>query len=277
MPPETSIPSPPRRALAGALFTALLAAGCATAAPGGPPQAAPTAAVPTSSWTDQGPGALLDLPDDRPLVAGFVLVDGVYNTELMAPWDVFEHARHHTGGRPAIQVVAISPDGGPVTTAEGLRVLPHHGFADAPEIDILVVPSAEGSRDADLDDEALIAFVRQRAQRARFVMSLCWGAFVLAEAGLLDDRACTTFPSDYQRFAERFPAARLHVNVSFVHEGRFLTSEGGARSYLAAMYLVDLLYGEATAAGVGRGLLIPWPPNPGERPPVVTDPRVRRR
>ncbi len=99
---------------------------------------------------------------------------------------------------------------------------------------------------------------------------------MLARAGLLDGRACTTFPRDYRRFAEAFPAADLHVNVSFVHSGRFLTSEGGARSYLAAMYLVDLLYGEEVAAGVGRGLLIPWPPDLSQRPSVLTDPILQR-
>ena len=50
---------------------------------------------------------------------------------------------------------------------------------------------------------------RERGENARFVVSLCWGAFVLARAGLLEDRACTTFPTDYQRFAETFPSARL--------------------------------------------------------------------
>ena len=267
-------PGPGRRALAVALLAALLATGCA-AAPSGAPQAPAASEPPVPDRVAGAAGSLLDLPVDRPLVAGFVIVDGVYNTELMAPWDVFEHARHHTAGKPAIEVMAISPDGGPVTTAEGLRILPQHGFADAPDLDILVVPSAEGSRDDDLENEALIDFVRRRGGNARFVMSLCWGAFVLARAGLLDGRACTTFPSDYQRFAESFPEARLHVNVSFVHDGRFLTSEGGARSYLAALYLVDLLYGREVAAGVGRGLLIPWPPDPEMRPPVVTDPSVR--
>ncbi len=260
------------RVVLAALLACVPMAGCAVAAPPGGPAAA-TAAGPAAS---DDAAALLALPTDRPLVAGFVVVDGVYNTELMAPWDVFQHTRYHTAGRPAIEVIAISPDGGSVTTAEGLRLLPDHGFADAPPIDILVVPSAVGSRDSDLDNEALIGFVRERGGQARFVVSLCWGAFVLARAGLLDDRACTTFPTDYQRFAEMFPGARLHVNVSFVHEGRFLTSEGGARSYLAAMYLVDLLYGEQVARGIGGGLLIPWPPDPERRPAVVTDPLMRR-
>ena len=273
--------APPRRrapaTLTPALLAWLVAAACVTAAPIGEPAAAAgdaPARLPGAAAAD--PAALLDLPADRPLVAGFVIVDGVYNTELMAPWDVFQHARYHTGSRPAIDVIAISPDGGPVTTAEGLRLLPDHGFADAPPIDILVVPSAEGSRDGDLEDATLIDFVRQRGQQARFVVSLCWGAFVLAQAGLLEDRACTTFPADYQRFAETFPGARLHVNVSFVHEGRFLTSEGGANSYRAAMYLVDLLYGEAVAAGIGGGLLIPWPPPREDRPAPITDPRLQR-
>lgn len=268
----------PGQVVAAVLIGSLSSAGCVAAAPPRPgerPPAEPTAETATAVPGDD-PAALLALPTDRPLVAGFVVVDGVYNTELMAPWDVFEHARYHTGGRPAIEVLAISPDGGPVTTAEGLHILPDHGFADAPTIDILVVPSAEGSRDSDLENEALIDFVRERGEDARFVVSLCWGAFVLARAGLLDDRACTTFPADYQRFAETFPTARLHVNVSFVHEGRLLTSEGGARSYLAAMYLVDLLYGEKVAAGIGDGLLIPWPPDPQRRPPVVTDPSMIR-
>jgi transcriptional regulator GlxA family with amidase domain len=265
-----------RLAIPAALLSCILTAGCAVATRRGPdePAAPPTAAGPAASEAD---ATLLALPENRPLIAGFVVVDGVYNTELMAPWDVFQHARYHRGGRPALEVIAISPDGGPVTTAEGLRILPDHGFADAPPIDILVVPSAEGSRDGDLENRALIDFVHRRGAEARFVVSLCWGAFVLAEAGLLDDRACTTFPADYQRFAERFPGARLHINVSFVHDGRFLTSQGGARSYQAALYLLDLLYGEEVAAGVGRGLLIPWPPDPTERPPAITDPGLPRR
>ena len=277
--------SRPPCSLISAVLACVLTAGCPQApspvATGGSAASEPSSPADPETTAargavDPGPADLLALPSDRPLVAGFVVVDGVYNTELMAPWDVFEHARYYTGEQPAIEVFAVSPDGGVVTTAEGLRILPDHGFADAPPIDILVVPSAEGSRDRDLENEALIGFVRERGATARFVVSLCWGAFVLARAGLLDDRACTTFPSDYQRFAESFPGTRLHINVSFVHEGRFLTSVGGAGSYQAAMYLVDLLYGEEVATGIGGGLLIPWPPDPDRRPPVVTDPAMRR-
>jgi len=201
--------------------------------------------------------------DSRPLRAGFLVVDGVYDSELMAPYDVFHHTPFHTKPAPGIDVCTISPDGKPVTTFEGLKLIPNFGFADAPDLDILVVPSAEGSMDKDLRNDALIAWVRRTGSKARFVVSLCDGAFVLAKAGLLENRAVTTFPTDQDRFAEMFPKLDLRRGPSFVHDGSVLTSQGGAKSYDVAIYLVDLLFGEKVAAGVGRGLIITWPPAPG--------------
>jgi len=214
-------------------------------------------------------GALAELAvtaKQRRLTAGFVIVDGVYNTELTAPWDVLEHTLHHAPEQLGIEVLAVSPDGAPVTTAEGLRIFADHGFDDVPPLDILVVPSAEHSRDTDLDRKDLIDWVRTVGSRAPAILSLCWGAFVLAEAELLENRACTTFPSDYDTFAERFPHLDLRINVSFVHAGKVITSQGGARSFDAAMFLVDRLYGREVAKRIGGGLILPWPPEDGTVP-----------
>ena len=128
----------------------------------------------------------LKLSNDRPLRAGFLLVDGIYNTELMAPWDVFQHTRYHSSPHPGIEVLTIAKVKAPITTAEGLTIVPDHSFATAPPLDILVVPSAEHSRDSDRANAELIAWVRTAGAQAKFVVSLCWGAFILAEAGLLD-------------------------------------------------------------------------------------------
>ena len=210
-----------------------------------------------------------DLPGERPLRAGFLIVDGVYNSELMAPYDIFQHTIFHT--QPGIEVFTVSPDGEPVTTFEGLVITPHYDFDSAPEIDILVVPSAEGSMTTDLQNAALIAWVARVGGGARFVVSLCDGAFVLAAAGLLDGHSVTTFPGDQDRFAETFPGLDLQRGVSFVHDGRMLTSEGGAKSYDVSMYLVDHLYGERVAQGVGGGLIIDWPPTPERMPALVVE------
>jgi transcriptional regulator GlxA family with amidase domain len=196
-------------------------------------------------------------PSPPPLNVGFLIVDGVYNTELTAPYDIFHHTVFHTS--PGMRVFTVAPSREPVRTFEGLRILPDHDFSDAPAIDVLVVPSAEHSMDSDLADAALIDWVRRTGAGARFVLSLCDGAFVLAEAGLLDGKEATTFPSDRAAFRERFRGrVQCLEDVSFVHDGTAITSVGGAPSFEAALYLCEVLFGAEAARGIARGLVIDW-------------------
>ena len=113
----------------------------------------------------------------------------------MAPLDVLQHIRFHSPDDWP-ETFTVSPDGRPVRTFEGLVLTPDHSFDTAPAIDVLVVPSAEHSMDTDLENRKLIAWVRDRGRKARHVMSLCDGAFILAKAGLLDHLPATTFPAD---------------------------------------------------------------------------------
>jgi transcriptional regulator GlxA family with amidase domain len=204
------------------------------------------------------------------LRAGILVLNGVYNTELAAPFDVLHHTQFHT--QPGMQVFTVSPDGKPVTTFEGLKISPDHSFANAPQIDVLVVPSTRGSMDADLQNQALLNWVRTTGAEARHVLSLCDGSFVLAKAGLLQGIPVTTFPDDYGRFSQMFPNLDLRINVSFVDAGKVITSQGGARSYEAAMHLVDRLYGRQVAEGIGKGLLVPWPPDPDTMTARIIEP-----
>jgi transcriptional regulator GlxA family with amidase domain len=242
------------------------------------PTPAPSPGPPLASATPDGDvtpipgqsGPAADLPTDRPLRAGILVVNGVYNTELAAPFDVLQHTRFHT--QPGMEVFTVSPDGKPLSTFEGLKLTPDYAFANAPAIDILVVPSARGSMDADLQNQALIDWVRKTGGQARNVISLCDGAFVLAKAGLLQGIPATTFPDDYGRFSQQFPGVDLRINVSFVDAGKVITSQGGARSYEATMHLVDRLYGRQVAEGIGKGLLVPWPPDPDTMSARIVEP-----
>ncbi|MEP5611238.1 MAG: DJ-1/PfpI family protein [Cyclobacteriaceae bacterium] len=190
--------------------------------------------------------------------AAFLMIEGVYNSELMAPYDIFQHTIFHTDG--GIKVFTVSERMEPVTTFEGLKILPDYSFdsEDLPEIDILIVPSAEHNMDSDLENEVLINWVSTVGKNADYVMSLCDGAFVLAKAGLVDGLESTTFPSDIPRYKETFPSLKVHEGVTFVHDQNLLTSSGGAKSYDVALYLVHHLYGDKVAKGVGRGLVIDW-------------------
>lgn len=193
---------------------------------------------------------------NRKLNVGFLAINGVYNSELIAPYDVFQHTIFHT--ELGMETFIVSPTEEPITTFEGITVTPHYSFKSAPDIDVLVVPSAEHNMDTDLEDDSLITWVRAVGNQAQVIMSLCDGAFILAQAGLLEDLKCTTFPSDIAKFRATFPQLDVYEDISFVHDGKAITSAGGAKSYDPALYLVEYFYGKEAAEGVGRGLVIDW-------------------
>jgi len=190
--------------------------------------------------------------------AAFLIMDGVYNTELTAPYDIFQHTRYREGIKP-IEVFTIAQSKAIITTFEGLRIIPDYSFRDShPPIDILVVPSAEHHLDSDLENKALIDWVFTTGQNAQFVTSHCDGSFILAKSGLLDGHVSTTFPSDIVAYRNMFPQLEVIDSTHIVHDGKFITSAGGARSFDAALYLCEWLYGKEIADQLAGGLVIDW-------------------
>ena len=216
--------------------------------------------APTPPMTNNAPTerTLPDLVANRYNVA-FLIMDGVYNTELTAPYDIFQHTIFRDSIR-AMNTFTVARSLEPVVTFEGLRLLPDFDYIQdsLPRIDILVVPSAEHHLDTDLEDETMLNFVRRVDREAQFITSHCDGAFVLAKAGLLDGVVSTTFPSDVAAYRAMFPELDVREEVLFVHDGKYITSAGGAKSFEAALYLTELLYGKSIARRLAKGLVIDW-------------------
>jgi transcriptional regulator GlxA family with amidase domain len=198
------------------------------------------------------------LKPDRYNVA-FLIMDGTFNTELTAPFDIFQHTIFREGIKP-MNVFMVANTDKPVTTFEGIKILPDFNYLtdSLPKIDILVVPSAEHHLDSDLNDTAMINFVKKVDQEAQFITSHCDGAFVLAKAGLLEGKVSTTFPSDIDKMKAMFPNLDIRKEVLFVHDGKYITSAGGAKSFEAALYLCEYLYGPEIAQRLAGGLVIDW-------------------
>lgn len=196
-------------------------------------------------------------PEKRVLTALFVIAEGVYNSELMAPYDVLQHTVFRDA-EDYIQTAVVSHDGEPLSTFEEITVDPHYSFADAPKADILVIPSTRGSMDRDLEDKAYMAWVKKAVEEAEWVITVCDGAFPLAKTGVLDGRVATTFPGDRDRFREMFPKVDMRDDVRLVVDGKFITSVGGGMSYEPAFYLVERLYGKEHVEASARGLVWPW-------------------
>ncbi|NQX77027.1 DJ-1/PfpI family protein [Gilvibacter sp.] len=190
---------------------------------------------------------------------GFLIMDGTYNTEFTAPFDIFQHTIYRDSIK-AMNVFTVANTDDPITTFEGVRIIPDYNYLndEIPKIDILVIPSAEHHLDTDLEDTAMLEWVKQVADKAMFVTSHCDGAFVLAKAGLLDGLASTTFPSDIDKYKEMFPQLDVREDVLFVRHNRYITSAGGAKSFEAALFTAELLYGKEVAKRLAQGLVIAW-------------------
>ncbi|WP_420551450.1 DJ-1/PfpI family protein [Tenacibaculum aiptasiae] len=199
-----------------------------------------------------------EIKPDRYNVA-FLIMDGTFNTELTAPFDIFQHTIFRKGIKP-MNVFTVADTDKPIRTFEGMRILPDFNYLkdSLPKIDILVVPSAEHHLDTDLENEALINFVKKVDKEAQFVTSHCDGAFVLAKAGVLNGKVSTTFPSDIEKMRAMFPNLDIMSEVLFVHDGKYITSAGGAKSFEAALYLCEYLYGKEIAKSLAGGLVIDW-------------------
>ncbi|WP_417952482.1 DJ-1/PfpI family protein [Flagellimonas myxillae] len=189
----------------------------------------------------------------------FLIMDGVYNTEFTAPFDIFQHTQYRKGIK-AMNTFTVANTLDPITSFEGVRILPDFDYTQdsIPKIDVLVVPSAEHHLDTDLKDSIMLDFVKKADKDALFVTSHCDGAFVLAKTGILDKVASTTFPSDIPKYKVMFPHLDIKDSVLFVHDGKYITSAGGAKSFEAALYLCEYLYGKEIAESIAGGLVIDW-------------------
>ena len=189
----------------------------------------------------------------------FLIMEGTYNTEFTAPYDIFQHTQYRKNIK-AMNTFTVANTLKPITTFEGVRILPDYDYTkdSLPQIDILVVPSAEHHLDTDLKDEAMLNFVKKIDKKALFMTSHCDGAFVLAKAGLLNNVASTTFPSDIETYKKTFPQLEVIDSVLFVHDEKYITSAGGAKSFEASLYLSEHLYGKEIAQSLAKGLVIDW-------------------
>jgi transcriptional regulator GlxA family with amidase domain len=181
---------------------------------------------------------------------GILIFDGLFITEFSAPFDTYKHA----GDK--MNVFTVAPAPGMICTYEGVCIEPDFTIDNAPKIDILVVPSGLQSCKGDLANEKYMAFVKDRASKAEYVTSHCWGAFTLAGCGLLDGKPCTTFASSIDDLQKQFPKVQTQKDTRFVVCGNIITSNGGIAAYEAALYVIERCFGKELADKVATGVVM---------------------
>ncbi len=183
---------------------------------------------------------------------GILLFDEVEVLDFAGPFEVFSLARH-TGGEKAFRVLTVAQEKRLIRARNGLEVMPMFSMADTPKLDALIVPGGLGAEEVELKNPAVLDFVRAVYSRAdTTVASVCTGAFILAEAGLLSGRAATTHWMDLNRLARDYPLVSVCRGVKFVDEGRVLTSGGISAGINLSMHLVTRWAGRSAALETAR-------------------------
>jgi transcriptional regulator GlxA family with amidase domain len=181
---------------------------------------------------------------------------GVIAFDLGVPAQVFSAARDGAGHR-YYEVRTCTPDGGPVPTAAGFAALPEYDLDLLRTADTAIVPGIHGNSAALHGTPEVHAALRAAHGRGTRVMSICTGAFLLAAAGLLDDRAATTHWAWADRFRARYPRVKLDPDVLFVDDGEILTSAGVAAGIDLCLHVVRRDHGSEVANRAARRCVVP--------------------
>jgi transcriptional regulator GlxA family with amidase domain len=188
---------------------------------------------------------------------GILLFEDVEVLDFSGPFEVFSRTRLVPGPESRrseesapFWVFTVARREEPVTSTGGLRVIPHFGFANAPRIDLLLVPGGYGTR-ALVNDEETLDWIRRAAAGARRVTSVCTGSLLLARAGLLDGRRATTHWGALDLLATLGREVRVERGLRVVDDG-VVTSAGVASGIDMAFYLVERLFGRDVADETAR-------------------------
>ena len=162
------------------------------------------------------------------------------------------------------RVVTVAQTAEPVRAGHDLRVVPDCSFADCPPLDVVLVPGGLGSR-KEVDNAAMIEFLRAQGGQAQWVTSVCTGAFLLSRAGFLNGRRATSHWASLDRLREE-PGVEV-VEERFVQDGNVITAAGVSAGIDMALYLIGLLKDEEAARNVQK--LMEYYPEPPYAEPAA--------
>jgi putative intracellular protease/amidase/YHS domain-containing protein len=178
-----------------------------------------------------------------------LIFNGMELLDFAGPAEVFLSAGFK------VSTVAATRDSVPCA---GLMTLtPQHTVADCPRADVLVIPG--GSR-AVSKDKRVTHWVARASQEAEVTLSVCTGAFTLAQAGLLDGKEATTHHGAIEALRKQFPKITVHADRRIVDNGKIVTAAGVSSGIDGALHLVDRLLGRPKASATARYMEYNWQP-----------------
>jgi transcriptional regulator GlxA family with amidase domain len=201
------------------------------------------AALPLWCGSARGAEPAFQAPADGMIPVAFVLTDMANVIDFAGAWEVFQDTSVPGKDIAGFRLYTVSDSRSPLTLTGGLKVIPDYTFDDAPTPAVIVVGAQSGS-------PRMIEWLRKAEPdpRTQVLMSVCTGAFKLAQAGLLDGKRATTHHDFFDDFAKRYPKVELDRGARYVQSGPHLFTAGGLTSgFDLALHIVERYYGEEAA------------------------------
>ncbi|WGG50501.1 DJ-1/PfpI family protein [Rugamonas sp. DEMB1] len=197
------------------------------------------------------------------LHVGILVFPGVEVLDFAGPFEVFSVAarvaKRELGLESAFKVSLIGAERDTIAARHGMGVLPHHGFDDTPPLDLLVVPG--GLVEQPRGCARTLAWIRRASEQAALTASVCTGAALLAQLGLLDGLAATTHWEDIAELRAEFPQIDVRENTPWVDQGRIVSSAGISAGIGMSLHLVERVLGATLAAATARQMEYDWTPS----------------
>ena len=187
-------------------------------------------------------GIAVALPKREQVRVAFMLGDNTNMIDTAGPWEVFQDVMIGSGDamRHPFELYTVGRSLDPVRMTGGFQARPHYSVSDAPEPHVIVIP-------AHRTDDGLQAWLKKSSATADVTMSVCTGAFKLAQLGLLDGLRATTHHDFWDEFERQFPKVQLERGYRFIDHGRIATAGGLTSGIDMALHVVSRYFGEAAA------------------------------
>lgn len=183
--------------------------------------------------------------DQKHRQIGLVLFDDAEELDFVGPFEVFTMVNEvfgHLGDEARHDVLLISESGKPVRGAKGMEIAVTHSFADAPQLDILLIPGGNGTRREETN-QPMLDFLNAQAKGAEWVTSVCTGSLVLGAAGLTEGKRVTTHWAFIPDLKKRGYAGDVLEAIRYVRDGNLVTSAGVSAGIDMALWLTGQIYG----------------------------------
>jgi transcriptional regulator GlxA family with amidase domain len=182
------------------------------------------------------------------LKVAILVFEGVQIIDFCGPYEVF--------GQAGYDVFTVGAKTSPLLTAMKLQITPTYAFGASPAADILLIPG--GNINRARHDAATLDWIRARHAESKITMSVCNGALILAQTGLLDGLSATTYHDAIDDLVSDFRNVRVVDNKRFVDNGRIITTAGLSSGIDGAMHVVSRMEGKIDAELVARNLEYDW-------------------